>query len=48
MNWEVFKRLFTENYVNVDHRQALANEFERLEQGSMTVTDYYNCFMELA
>ena len=48
MTWEVFERLFTEHYFNVDHQQALANEFERLEQGSMTVIDYYNRFTELA
>ena len=48
ITWKVFERLFIENYFNSDHRQALADEFERLEQGSMIVTDYYNCFMELA
>ena len=48
MTWEVFERLFTDNYFNADHRQALANEFERFEQDSLMVTDYYNRFMELA
>ena len=40
MTWEVFERLFIENYFNADH--------QRLEQGSMTVTNYYNRFIELA
>ena len=31
MTWEVLKRLFTENYFNVDHRKELVDEFERLE-----------------
>ena len=48
MTWEVFERLFADNYFNVDHRHALAYEFERLEKGSMIVIDYYNYFIELA
>ena len=48
INWEVFERLFTENYFNADHQQALVDEFERLKQGFMIVTNYYYHFMELA
>ena len=45
MTWDVFERLFADNYFNANHRQTFADEFERLEQGSMTVTNYYNRFM---
>ena len=48
MTLEVFERLFTENYFNVDHRQAFTDEFDRLEQGSITMTDNKNHFIELA
>ena len=44
MTWEVFERLFIDNYFLADHRHALVNEFERFEQG----TDYYNHSIELA
>ena len=48
MTWDMFDRLFTDNYFNPDYQQALVDEFERLKQGSMTVIDYYNYFTELA
>ena len=48
MTWDVFERLFKANSFNADHRQAIVEEYETLHQGSMTVTEYYNWFMELA
>ena len=48
MAWDGFERLFKENYFNADHRQAIVEEYETLHQGSMTMTEYYNWFMELA
>ena len=48
MTWDTFERLFKENYFNIDHRQAIAKEYKTLHQGSMTITEYYNRFIELA
>ena len=48
MMWDVFKRLFKENYFNADHRQSIADEFESFYQDSMIVTNFYNRFIELA
>ena len=48
MTWDVFERFFKANSFNADHRQAIVEEYETLHQGSMTVTEYYNRFMELA
>ena len=44
----VFERLFTKTYFYADHHQSIVDEFESLYQGSMTVTDFYNRFIELA
>ena len=48
ITWDVFERLFKDNYYNIDHRQSKAGEFEALYQGCMTVTNYYNQFIDLA
>ena len=40
MTWDVFERLFKENYFKFDYRQLIADEFETLYQGSMTIIDY--------
>ena len=48
MMWDIFKRLFKENYFNADHRQSIADEFESFYQDSMIVTNFYNRFIELA
>ena len=48
MDWATFEGLFREMYFNVNHRRALATQFEALTQGSMTVLEYYHRFMELA
>ena len=44
----MFENLFGESYLNAHHHWASADDFEFLYQGDMTVTKYYNRFMELA
>ena len=48
MTWETFENLFREAYFKPHHRWAIADEFKALHQGDMTVTEYYNRFMELS
>ncbi|KAL5784206.1 hypothetical protein ACOSQ2_006598 [Xanthoceras sorbifolium] len=48
VDWEVFEGLFRDNYFNVGHRRMLADMFENIEQGGMTVNEYYTKFMELS
>ena len=48
MTWDAFEKLFKDNYFNADHRQAIAEKYETLYQGSLTVIEYYNRFIELA
>ena len=40
MTWDTFERLLKENYFNTDHCQAIAEEYETLHHGSMTMTKY--------
>ena len=40
--------MFREAYFNLHHRHAIINEFKALYQGDMTVTEYYNQFIELS
>ncbi|KAL5733461.1 hypothetical protein ACOSQ2_033153 [Xanthoceras sorbifolium] len=47
VDWEVFEGLFRDNYFNAGHRRMLADMFENIEQGGMTVNEYYTRFMEL-
>ncbi|KAL5776081.1 hypothetical protein ACOSP7_009007 [Xanthoceras sorbifolium] len=48
VDWEVFEGLFRDNYFNAGHRRMLADMFENIEQGGMTVNEYYTRFMELS
>ncbi|KAL5745528.1 hypothetical protein ACOSP7_026674 [Xanthoceras sorbifolium] len=48
VDWEVFEGLFREYYFNAGHRMMLADMFENIEQGGMTVNEYYTRFMELS
>ncbi|KAL5745879.1 hypothetical protein ACOSP7_027025 [Xanthoceras sorbifolium] len=41
VDWEVFEGLFRDNYFNAGHRRMLADMFENIEQGGMTVNEYY-------
>ncbi|KAL5858612.1 hypothetical protein ACOSQ3_006070 [Xanthoceras sorbifolium] len=45
VDWEVFEGLFRDNYFNAGHRRMLADMFENIEQGGMTVNEYYTRFM---
>ncbi|KAM6554153.1 hypothetical protein CsatB_014915 [Cannabis sativa] len=48
MTWEAFRALFYEKYYNESIRAAKAEEFIRLTQDSMTVTEYATKFGRLA
>ena len=48
MTWDVFENLFREAYFNSHHQRAIVDEFDALYQRDMTVTEYYNLFIELA
>ena len=48
MDWETFENLFRESYFNAHHHWAIIDDFEFLYQDDMTVTEYYNRFMDLA
>ncbi|XP_060974137.1 uncharacterized protein LOC133039293 [Cannabis sativa] len=48
MTWEAFRALFDEKYYNESIRAAKAEEFIRLTQDSMTVTEYATKFGRLA
>ncbi|KAM6557203.1 hypothetical protein CsatB_022381 [Cannabis sativa] len=48
MTWDAFRALFYEKYYNESIRAAQAEEFARLVQGSMTVTEYATKFDRLA
>ena len=47
MSWEQFKEEFTDKFVPASYRDAKAEEFFRLEQGTLSVTDYERSFSEL-
>ena len=48
MTWEIFENLFRKAYINLHHCRAIADKFEALHQRDMTMTKYYNRFMELS
>ena len=47
VSWAQFKEEFTEKFVPASYRDAKAEEFFRLEQGTLSVTDYERSFSEL-
>ena len=47
MSWAQFKEEFTDKFVLASYRDAKAKEFFRLEQGTLSVTDYERSFSEL-
>ena len=47
MAWAQFKEEFTDKFVPASYRDAKAEEFFRLEQGILSVTDYERSFSEL-
>ena len=48
MSWDEFRDLFNEKYYNEGVRAAKADEFTRVVQGNMTVTEYALKFDKLA
>ncbi|XP_070014495.1 uncharacterized protein [Nicotiana sylvestris] len=48
LTWDQFTELFLEKFLPVTQREALRRQFERLQQGSMTVTQYDTRFIGLA
>ena len=47
VSWAQFKEEFTDKFVPSSYRDAKAEEFFRLEQGILSVTDYERSFSEL-
>ena len=47
LSWAQFKEEFTDKFVPASYRDAKAEEFFRLEQGILSVTDYERSFSEL-
>ena len=47
VSWAQFKEEFTDKFVPASYRDAKAEEFFRLEQGTLSVTDYERSFSEL-
>ena len=48
VSWAQFKEEFTDKFVPASYRDANAEEFFRLEQGTLSITDYERSFSELA
>ena len=47
VSWEQFKEEFTDKFVPASYQDAKAEEFFKLEQGTLSVTDYERSFSEL-
>ena len=47
VSWAQFKEEFTNKFVPASYRDAKAKEFFRLEQGTLSVTEYEQSFSEL-
>ena len=47
VSWAQFKEEFTDKFIPASYRDAKAEEFFRLEQGTLSVTDYERSFSEL-
>ncbi|XP_070023802.1 uncharacterized protein [Nicotiana sylvestris] len=48
LTWDQFSELFLGKFLPVTQRDALRRQFERLQQGSMSVTQYETQFIDLA
>ncbi|XP_070044918.1 uncharacterized protein [Nicotiana tomentosiformis] len=48
LTWDQFSQLFLEKFLPITLREGYHRQFESLQQGSMTVTQYENRFMDLA
>ena len=47
VSWAQFKEEFTDKFVPTSYKDSKAEEFFRLEQGTLSVTDYERSFSEL-
>ncbi|XP_070054869.1 uncharacterized protein [Nicotiana tomentosiformis] len=47
LTWEQFSQLFLEKFLPITLRKEFRKHFERLQQGSMTVTQYESRFVDL-
>ena len=47
MSWAQFKEEFIDKFVPAIYRDAKAEDFFRLEQGTLSVTDYERSFSEI-
>ncbi|XP_033512589.2 uncharacterized protein [Nicotiana tomentosiformis] len=47
LTWDQFSQLFLEKFVHVILREGYRNQFEHLQQGSMTVTQYETRYFDL-
>ncbi|XP_070035443.1 uncharacterized protein [Nicotiana tomentosiformis] len=48
MTWDQFTQLLWDRYIPPSQRQELRGQFEQLEKGQMSVTDYEARFSELS
>ncbi|XP_070032916.1 uncharacterized protein [Nicotiana tomentosiformis] len=48
MTWDQFTHLFLDKYIPPSQREELRCQFERLEQGQMSVTEYEARFSEIS
>ncbi|CAA3011863.1 Hypothetical predicted protein [Olea europaea subsp. europaea] len=48
ITWAIFRDAFFETYYPLSYKNAKQNEFLRLTQGSMTVSEYHTKFVELS
>ncbi|XP_070053890.1 uncharacterized protein [Nicotiana tomentosiformis] len=48
VTWSQFTQLFLDRYIPPSEREELRYQFEQLEQGQMSVTDYEARFSELS
>ena len=48
LTWDQFSQLFIEKFLPITLREERRHQFERLQQGSMTVTQYETRFVDLA
>ena len=48
MTWDRFTRIFLDRYIPPSHREEVRFQFEQLQQGQMSVTDYEARFSELS
>ncbi|XP_070028623.1 uncharacterized protein [Nicotiana sylvestris] len=47
LTWEQFSQLFLEKFLPITQREDYRRRFERLQQGSMTITQYETRFIDL-